>query len=293
MYVKIFEQIFDSSVSEDYQTRLVFTDLLVLADEDGIVDMTIEAIARRTNVPLEIVRSGIQKLEQEDPQSRSKDEAGRRLVRLDDHRDWGWRIVNYEKYRMLRTKEDRKQYHRDYYRSNRSKEAKASQHDSTALNNSQQDSTDSTKRVASASAYSSSSERKTETEKERTITAVAKHLFENHDHRRRACLGDVERALQGIASAERERPIPSLMEFIRAQHTKWLECAGWKAGYPYGLIRWLEEEMWRDDPPEAPRTPAPQPRPNALCGLQEVKADGSLGRPIPRYGPIPDEVGVG
>ena len=76
LYVKIFEQIFDSSVSQDYLTRLVFTDLLVLADEDGIVDVTVEAIARRTNVPLEIVQSGIQKLEQPDPQSRSKDEGG-------------------------------------------------------------------------------------------------------------------------------------------------------------------------------------------------------------------------
>jgi len=30
-------------------------DLLVLADQTGIVDMTTEAIARRTNVPIELI----------------------------------------------------------------------------------------------------------------------------------------------------------------------------------------------------------------------------------------------
>ena len=107
MYAKIYEQIFDSSLAEHWQTRHVFEDLIKLAKRDGIVDMTHEAIARRTNVPLEIVRTAIAELEQPDPRSRSQDDDGRRIIRLDDHRDWGWKIVNHNYYRNLKTEEEK------------------------------------------------------------------------------------------------------------------------------------------------------------------------------------------
>ena len=109
MYAKVFEQIFDSSIAEDWKTRLVFEDLLVLADKNGVVDRTHEAISRRTNVPLDVVQSSISKLEQPDPNSRSKENEGRRLVRLDEHRTWGWMIVNYSYYRSLATEEQRRE----------------------------------------------------------------------------------------------------------------------------------------------------------------------------------------
>src|SRR5277367_1471033 len=119
MFAKIFSQIFDSSISEDHVIRHVFMDLLVLADRDGVVDMTPDAIARRTNVPLEIVEAAIRKLSEPDPRSRSGDDDGRRIVLLDVHRDWGWQIVNYEMYRNIRDEESRKAYFREYKRKQR------------------------------------------------------------------------------------------------------------------------------------------------------------------------------
>lgn len=104
-FAKVFSQILESSLAEDWQTRLVFEDFLKLADGKGVVDMTVEAIARRTNVPLEIVKRGIAALEQPDPASRTPDEEGRRIVRLDDHRDWGWKVVNIARYRESANKE--------------------------------------------------------------------------------------------------------------------------------------------------------------------------------------------
>ena len=104
-FVKIFEQIYDSSIAEDWHVRVVFQDMLILANKDGIVDRTPEAIARRTNVPLETVLEAIPRLEAGDPASRTPDEDGRRIVRLDAHRNWGWRIVNYQKYRESATKD--------------------------------------------------------------------------------------------------------------------------------------------------------------------------------------------
>lgn len=101
MYAKVFTSILDSSINSNYQVRHVFEDFLKLADPDGVVDMTPEAIARRTNVPLDIVLFGIAELEKPDPSSRNMVEEGRRLIRLDPHRTWGWQIVNYKHYRAI------------------------------------------------------------------------------------------------------------------------------------------------------------------------------------------------
>lgn len=96
-------------MAEDYQTRHVFEDLLKLCDINGVVDMTHEAIARRTNVPLEIVKRGIAELEKADSRSRNPDADGRRIIRLDEHRDWGWLICNYKHYREIASDEQRRE----------------------------------------------------------------------------------------------------------------------------------------------------------------------------------------
>jgi len=122
MYVKLFAQIFDSTLAEDYLERLVFTDLLTLADQDGCVDMTLNAISRRTNVPLEIVRAAIEQLCQPDPESRSPEEDGRRIVLMSADRAWGWRIVNYLKYRKTVDDETRRAQNRERKQKQRDRE---------------------------------------------------------------------------------------------------------------------------------------------------------------------------
>lgn len=108
MFAKIFSQIFDSSIAEDWQVRLVFTDLLTLADLNGVVDMTPEAIARRTNVPIEIILRALEELQKPDPKSRSTEDDGRRIRLIDEHRDWGWMIINHLKYREIASEEQRR-----------------------------------------------------------------------------------------------------------------------------------------------------------------------------------------
>lgn len=121
MFAKIFSQIFDSSIANDHVIRHVFMDLLVLADRDGVVDMTHDAISRRTNVPIEIVTHALAELSKVDASSRSKEEGGRRIVPLDSGRDWGWQVVNYEHYREIRDEEARRTYFRDKKREQRAK----------------------------------------------------------------------------------------------------------------------------------------------------------------------------
>lgn len=116
MFAKVFTQIFDSSLAVDYQVRIVFQDFLLLCDANGVVDMTPESISGRTGLPLEIVRKGIAKLEQPDPESRTPDFGGRRIIRLDDHRTWGWLIVNYAKYRATESPDQRREKTRERMR---------------------------------------------------------------------------------------------------------------------------------------------------------------------------------
>ncbi len=119
MYVKVFAQILHSSIADDWQVRLVFEDFLKLADWHGVVDMTPESIARRTNVPLDIVKAGIAALCAPDPQSRTPDHEGRRLIPLADNRDWGWQIVNYKSYREMRDEDAKREYMRGWMRNKR------------------------------------------------------------------------------------------------------------------------------------------------------------------------------
>ena len=106
LYARVFLQILDSSIAENYELRHIFEDFLKLASRDGAVDMTRESISRRLNVPLEKLNDAISHLMAPDLQSRDAEHEGRRLAYLDDHRDWGWKILNWEKYDKIRTKLD-------------------------------------------------------------------------------------------------------------------------------------------------------------------------------------------
>ena len=115
MYGKIFATMYDGSIYGRWQAIVTFQQMIALADKDGIVDMTAQALSARTSIPLEIIEKGIADLETPDKVSRTPDEEGRRIILLDEHRPWGWRITNYAKYREIRTAEERREYHRQYW----------------------------------------------------------------------------------------------------------------------------------------------------------------------------------
>lgn len=125
MYAKIFVQIYDGTLCTrgPWEALVTFQQMLVLADQDGNVDMTAVAIARRTTIPLDIITLGIVELLRPDPESRTPTDEGRRIIPLVPERPWGWRIVNYAHYRALKREEDRRNYHREYWRKNRSRSA--------------------------------------------------------------------------------------------------------------------------------------------------------------------------
>lgn len=101
MYGKVFQQIYDGTLVENWKALVTFQQMIVLCDSQGVIDMTPEALARRTGIPLDIIREGITNLESPDPSSRTPDQQGRRIERIDAHREWGWQIVNHAKYQKM------------------------------------------------------------------------------------------------------------------------------------------------------------------------------------------------
>lgn len=104
-WAKVYRRLWDGTMGPDWPTWSVWVLMLAHADADGVVDMTQEALAARGGIPLEAVCAAIARLEAADPRSRSQTEDGRRLVRLDPGRDWGWRVVNYPAYRAATSAE--------------------------------------------------------------------------------------------------------------------------------------------------------------------------------------------
>jgi len=123
MYGKVFESIYDGSLYGQWEAIVTMQQLIVLADADGVIDMTPPAIAGKTSIPLEILEKGLKILSQPDPYSRSPGSDGARIQLLDDQRPWGWFLVNHKKYRDLRTAEDRRKYMRKYMRERRKEES--------------------------------------------------------------------------------------------------------------------------------------------------------------------------
>lgn len=119
MFGKLFSSMYDGSLHGHWEATITLQQLVILSNRHGEVDMTAAAIAARTGIPLELLRTGIAALENPDPESRGPAEEGRRIVRLDPSRSWGWRIVNYLYYRNLASAEDKREGARERQRKHR------------------------------------------------------------------------------------------------------------------------------------------------------------------------------
>ena len=112
MYGKLFTSLYQGTLRGCSDEILVFTNLIAHADAHGHVDKHYRAIAEETGIDVDRVKAALANLEAPDPESRSPEEEGRRIVPIDEHRAWGWRIVNYPKYRSIRNEDDRREQNR-------------------------------------------------------------------------------------------------------------------------------------------------------------------------------------
>jgi hypothetical protein len=131
-FTKLFPTMWAGSLYGRFEASAVFMVLLSLSNRQGVVDMTPEAIAGQTGWPIDTIKKGLAELAAPDPRSRTPDCEGRRITPLDDHRDWGWRITNYAKYREAMRSFERREYLADKQREHR--QSTKRQHLSTPVN---------------------------------------------------------------------------------------------------------------------------------------------------------------
>ena len=101
MYAKVYKSMWEGTLAGTGEVWAVFVFLLAHCDREGFVDIHPGVVSALTGFEEIRVREALRALEAPDAQSRTAEDGGARIVRLDGHRDWGWQIVNYVKYRTL------------------------------------------------------------------------------------------------------------------------------------------------------------------------------------------------
>lgn len=105
-YSKLFQSIVTSTIwTEDDKTRIVWVTMLALADKHGEVEGSVPGLARVAGVAADDCRAALRKFLSPDPDSRTKDFEGRRIEEIEG----GWVLLNYEKYRLMASKDDQKE----------------------------------------------------------------------------------------------------------------------------------------------------------------------------------------
>ena len=105
-YTKLFSRILDSTIwREDDKTRILWITMLAMANQHGVVECTIPGLADRARISIKECESALQRFQQPDKYSWSKEKQGRRIEAVDG----GWFLINHDKYRQLLSREDQRE----------------------------------------------------------------------------------------------------------------------------------------------------------------------------------------
>jgi hypothetical protein len=119
-FTKLWAEITDSSIwNEDDKTRIVWITMLARMGPDYVVRASVGGLAHLARVSREDCEKALEKLSSPDPDSRSSEEEGRRIKKVEG----GFFMINGEKFRQRRGDEEKKAYMREYmrqYRKNKS-----------------------------------------------------------------------------------------------------------------------------------------------------------------------------
>lgn len=239
MYGKIFASIYDGSLYGNWKALVTFQQMIVLCGPDGVIDITPQALAARTSIPLEVIQEGIAVLEAPDQYSRSPDQDGRRIERLDGHRPWGWRIVNYRRYRMMVDAETVREQNRA--RQQRKRERDAS-HDVTPRHDPSRGVTD----VTPCHVESRQAEVEVEVKPPTRVRARGGALFDRFwaAYPRKASKGRAEKAFAKINPDE--QLVGRMLAAIERAKTseQWRKDGGQFIPHP---ATWLNDRGWEND----------------------------------------------
>jgi hypothetical protein len=115
-YTKLFSSIIASTIwRTGDKTRLVWITMLAMADQFGVVEASVPGLSDMARVTVAECREALDELQQPDPDSRSSEQEGRRIEKVEG----GWRLINHGKYREKMSRDERREYQRLYQRSYR------------------------------------------------------------------------------------------------------------------------------------------------------------------------------
>lgn len=103
MYGKIFSSLFHGSMIGQRNAQHVFVYLISHADRDGHVDAHPREVSALTGIPEPEVADAFRVLSEPDEHSRTQEDDGRRIERIDQ--SWTWLIINYAKYLSMQDRE--------------------------------------------------------------------------------------------------------------------------------------------------------------------------------------------
>ena len=119
MYGKLFASTFTGSMmGAGAETFAVWGYAIANADRKGFVELNAKLLAAVIGSTPQAMTSAIETLAAPDPDSRTKDEEGRRIIR---EGTFFYRIVNYEKHRGMRDEDARRESQRTLMRDKRAK----------------------------------------------------------------------------------------------------------------------------------------------------------------------------
>lgn len=104
-YTKLFSSLVTSTIwTEDDRTRIVWITMLAIANQHGEIQASIPGLARIAGVPVGDCKAAIEKFLSPDEFSRTPDDEGRRIEKIDG----GWALLNHLKYREMASREESK-----------------------------------------------------------------------------------------------------------------------------------------------------------------------------------------
>lgn len=105
-YVKLFDSIIHSTIwQEEGHIKIVWITLLALADSKGEVQASVPGLAKAAGVSLPQCEEALEKFLSPDKYSRSQEAEGRRIEVIQG----GWELINYKKYRDMKSLEQEKE----------------------------------------------------------------------------------------------------------------------------------------------------------------------------------------
>lgn len=110
-YAKLSSNLVTSSLwsTESLEAKVLWATMLSLKDSKGVVNGTIPGLARMAGIAIEDCEAAIERFQQPDKYSRTKDHEGRRIEEVDG----GWRFLNHKRYRDEVSREKKKQRDRE------------------------------------------------------------------------------------------------------------------------------------------------------------------------------------